>query len=164
MENKMFCFQCQETAGCTGCTKFGVCGKSPDLARMQDLLVYVTKGISEVTTRLREEGKTVSAQVNNYITINLFTTITNANFDDEVFYARVKETLVMKNDLLITRLTEKDIEGAYELFKITIPDTFKKSGGECEEELIEEEIHHKKEILYEAVKNKSILFWVDKDK
>lgn len=70
----------------------------------------------------------------------------------------------MKSNLLITRLTEKDIEGAYELFKITIPDTFKKSGGECEKELIEEEIQHKKEILYEAVNNKSILFWVDKDK
>ena len=53
MENKMFCYQCQETAVCTGCTKFGVCGKSPDLARMQDLLIYTTKGLSEVTTRLR---------------------------------------------------------------------------------------------------------------
>ena len=55
MENKMFCFQCQETAGCSGCTKFGVCGKSPDLAKMQDLLIYTTKGLSEVTTRLRAE-------------------------------------------------------------------------------------------------------------
>ena len=82
MENKMFCFQCQETAGCSGCTKFGVCGKSPDLARMQDLLVYVTKGLSEVTTKLREEGKKVSFEINNYITLNLFTTIKNANFDD----------------------------------------------------------------------------------
>ena len=56
MENKMFCYQCQETAGCSGCTKFGVCGKSPELARLQDLLIYTTKGLSEVTTRLREEG------------------------------------------------------------------------------------------------------------
>ena len=100
MDNKMFCFQCQETAGCTGCTKFGVCGKSPDLARMQDLLVYATKGLSEVTTRLRAEGKEVSSEVNHLITINLFTTITNANFDDAVFYARVKETLVTKEELL----------------------------------------------------------------
>ncbi|MGL5152384.1 MAG: hydroxylamine reductase [Clostridium sp.] len=100
MDNKMFCFQCQETAGCTGCTKFGVCGKSPDLARMQDLLVYVTKGLSEVTTRLREEGVGVSDQVNNLVTINLFTTITNANFDDEVFYERVRETLRVKEELL----------------------------------------------------------------
>ena len=57
MESKMFCFQCQETAGCSGCTKFGVCGKSPDLARMQDLLIYTTKGLSEITSRLRKEGK-----------------------------------------------------------------------------------------------------------
>ena len=100
MENKMFCYQCQETAGCSGCTKFGVCGKSPDLARMQDLLIYTTKGLSQVTTRLREEGKEVSGQVNHLITINLFTTITNANFDDAIFYDRVKATLDMKADLL----------------------------------------------------------------
>ena len=96
----MFCYQCQETAGCTGCTKFGVCGKSPDLAKMQDLLIYTTKGLSQVTTRLREEGKEVSGQVNHLITINLFTTITNANFDDAIFYDRVKATLDMKADLL----------------------------------------------------------------
>ena len=107
MENKMFCYQCQETAGCTGCTKFGVCGKSPDLARMQDLLIYTTKGLSEVTTRLRKEGKEVSKDVNHLITINLFTTITNANFDDEVFYLRVKETLVTKEDLL-SKLDNKE--------------------------------------------------------
>ena len=107
MENKMFCFQCQETAGCTGCTKFGVCGKSPDLARMQDLLIYTTKGLSEVTTRLREEGKEVSKDVNHLITINLFTTITNANFDDEVFYQRVKETLATK-EALLAKLDNKE--------------------------------------------------------
>ena len=63
MENKMFCYQCQETAGCTGCTKFGVCGKSPELANMQDLLIYVTKGLSEVTTRLRKEGKKIDKYI-----------------------------------------------------------------------------------------------------
>ena len=107
MENKMFCFQCQETAGCTGCTKFGVCGKSPDLARMQDLLIYTTKGLSQVTTRLREEGKEVSGEINHLITINLFTTITNANFDDAVFYARVKETLATK-EALLAKLENKE--------------------------------------------------------
>ena len=107
MENKMFCFQCQETAGCTGCTQFGVCGKSPDLARMQDLLVYVSKGLSEVTTRLRKEGKEVSSEVNHFITINLFTTITNANFDDEIFYERVKRALEIKEELL-NKLSNKD--------------------------------------------------------
>ena len=107
MENKMFCFQCQETAGCSGCTKFGVCGKSPDLARMQDLLIYTTKGLSDVTTRLREEGQWINSDVNNLITINLFTTITNANFDDEIFYERVKETLKVKEELL-SKLNNKE--------------------------------------------------------
>ena len=107
MENKMFCFQCQETAGCTGCTQFGVCGKSPDLARMQDLLVYATKGLSEVTTRLRKEGKEISAEINHFITLNLFTTITNANFDDEIFYERVKRVLEIKEEL-INKLSSKD--------------------------------------------------------
>ena len=81
MEQKMFCYQCQETAGCKGCTMSGVCGKKPDVAAMQDLLVYVTKGISAITTALRQEGKQVSAKINHLITLNLFTTITNANFD-----------------------------------------------------------------------------------
>ena len=107
MENKMFCYQCQETAGCTGCTKVGVCGKSPELARLQDLLIYTTKGLSEVTTRLREEGKTIDTTVNHLITINLFSTITNANFDDAVFYARIKETLAIKETLL-AKLNNKE--------------------------------------------------------
>ncbi|MHC1750805.1 MAG: hydroxylamine reductase [Cellulosilyticaceae bacterium] len=100
MSNKMFCYQCQETAGCSGCTMHGVCGKSPDLARMQDLLIYVTKGLSEITTVLRSQNTPISADVNNYITLNLFTTITNANFDNAVFYDRVFTTLNLKNQLL----------------------------------------------------------------
>ena len=100
MENKMFCYQCQEAANCTGCTMAGVCGKTPALSKMQDLLIYVTKGLSAVTTELRAEGVSVDATVDHYVTINLFTTITNANFDDEVFYQRVFETLKIKNSLL----------------------------------------------------------------
>lgn len=107
MENKMFCFQCQETAGCSGCTKFGVCGKSPELAGVQDLLIYVTKGLSEVLTKAREEGIEVSKKVNNLVTLNLFTTITNANFDDEVFYNRVNKTLDIKEEYL-EKLTNKE--------------------------------------------------------
>lgn len=81
MENKMFCYQCQETAGCKGCTIVGVCGKKPEVAAMQDLLIYVTKGLSAVTTALRAAGKNVDRNVNHLVTVNLFTTITNANFD-----------------------------------------------------------------------------------
>ena len=100
MEQKMFCFQCQETAGGKGCTMSGVCGKKPDVAAMQDLLVYVTKGISAVTTALRQEGKQVSAEINHLITLNLFTTITNANFDKESIEARIRATLTEKDVLL----------------------------------------------------------------
>ena len=96
----MFCYQCQETAGCTGCTVKGVCGKTPEVARIQDLLVYVTKGISEVTTKLRAEGKTISKKDNHLITLNLFTTITNANFDFDVFVQRIYNTLDAKKRLI----------------------------------------------------------------
>ena len=99
-ENKMFCFQCQETAGCSGCTVSGVCGKKPDVAAMQDLLVYVTKGISAVTTQLRIEEKEIDDNVNHQIIVNLFTTITNANFDKESIITRIKETLEIKEELL----------------------------------------------------------------
>ena len=100
MEQNMFCYQCQETAGCTGCTRVGVCGKTPDVAAMQDLLVYVTKGLSAVTTALRAQGEEISAEVNHLITLNLFTTITNANFDKEAIEARITATLEVKRELL----------------------------------------------------------------
>ena len=103
MENKMFCYQCQETAGCSGCTRVGVCGKQPDVAAMQDLLVYVTKGISAVTTTLRQEGVEIQPAVNHMITLNLFTTITNANFSKEAIIARIQDTLSEK-DLLLSKL------------------------------------------------------------
>lgn len=100
MENKMFCYQCQETAGCVGCTQMGVCGKTPEVAATQDLLVYVTKGISEVTTKLRAEGKKITSEINHLITLNLFTTITNANFDKEALLNRIFLTLKAKSELL----------------------------------------------------------------
>ena len=100
MENKMFCYQCQETAGCRGCTISGVCGKKPEVAAMQDLLLYVTRGLSAVTTKLREEGKAVSKDVNHLVTTNLFITITNANFDREAILSAVKKTLAVKQELL----------------------------------------------------------------
>lgn len=100
MQPKMFCYQCQETAGCTGCTRVGVCGKQPDVAAMQDLLVYVTKGLSAVTTALRAQGEAMEGEINHLITLNLFTTITNANFDKEAIEARIRNTLAVKEKLL----------------------------------------------------------------
>ena len=98
MDQKMFCYQCQETAGCKGCTVVGVCGKQPDVAAMQDLLVWVTKGISAVTTRLREEGRAVADEVNHLVTENLFTTITNANFDKAAIEKRIEKLRHNRNE------------------------------------------------------------------
>ncbi|QNL97838.1 hydroxylamine reductase [Treponema sp. Marseille-Q4132] len=100
MDAKMFCFQCQETAGGKGCTVSGVCGKKPDVAAMQDLLIYVTKGLSCVTTKMRQAGLPVSKDVNHLVTLNLFTTITNANFDRESIIKRIEETLSVTERLL----------------------------------------------------------------
>lgn len=107
MENKMFCFQCQETAGCKGCTVMGVCGKTPEVAGLQDLLIYVTKGLSAVTSLLRAEGQEVAREVNHLVTGNLFVTITNANFDGEAIKGRLEKTLQVKAELL-EKLADRD--------------------------------------------------------
>lgn len=112
MDNKMFCYQCQETAGCKGCTVSGVCGKKPEVAAMQDLLVYVTKGLSAVTTRLREEGQPISAGVDQLISVNMFETITNANFDQKAIEDRITETLRMKRFLLNQTTKKSDLPAA----------------------------------------------------
>ena len=98
-KEKMFCYQCQETAQGRGCTRGGVCGKTPSLAAAQDLLVYVTKAISAVTTQLRSEGGEISKEINHLITTNLFVTVTNANFDEAAIKARIKNTLERKQEL-----------------------------------------------------------------
>ena len=114
-ERKMFCYQCQETADGTGCTAGGICGKNPSLAAMQDLLVFVTKGISAVTTQLRSEGMEISKEINHMITTNLFVTITNANFDEDAVKARIKDTLVKKQELT-AQCKDPDALPAYALW------------------------------------------------
>lgn len=100
MENNMFCYQCQETAKCEGCVSMGVCGKTPEVANLQDLLVYVTKGISAAATQLRKEGADVCSCVNHMVTTNLFITITNANFDKDAIIKAIVDTLNKKKELL----------------------------------------------------------------
>ena len=123
MENQMFCYQCQETAGCKGCTVSGVCGKKPEVARMQDLLIYVTKGLSAVTTALRKKGKEIPEKINHLVTVNLFTTITNANFDLDAIKAKVTETLSEKAELL-NELSEAE--------KNALPEAARWNGNEAE--------------------------------
>jgi hydroxylamine reductase len=90
----------------------GVCGKKPETANLQDLLIYVTKGLSQVATRLRKEHKVVSKDVNHIITYNLFTTITNANFDDEKIAQRIILTIEAKNGLLSQLSNKNDLHDA----------------------------------------------------
>ncbi|MDT4761909.1 hydroxylamine reductase [Sphaerochaeta sp. PS] len=112
MDNKMFCFQCQETARNIGCTQMGVCGKNPETSNMMDLLIWVTKGLSQVTTRLRAEGKAIPSEVNHMVTFNLFSTITNANFDEQVIVERILLTLATKKTLLAKLSNKEGLSGA----------------------------------------------------
>lgn len=100
MEQKMFCNQCQETAGNKGCTLMGVCGKSPVIAALQDALLYGSIGLAETAVRLREEGQGTDLNISRTITSNLFMTITNANFDDDALTAQIEDTLRKKEALL----------------------------------------------------------------
>ena len=120
MEHQMFCYQCQETAGCAGCTRVGVCGKTASVAGMQDLLVYVTKGLSAITTELRREGREVSADINQMITLNLFITITNANFDEEAIHGRIRATLEQSRSLLAQVKDTKKLPSAALWFDLDI--------------------------------------------
>lgn len=112
MEPKMFCFQCQETAGNKGCMFGGVCGKKPQTANLQDLLIYVTRGLAEITTRLRAENRDIPAAIDRLVTTNLFMTITNANFDDERFIDRINATLSGRDELAEQLRDDTDLSGA----------------------------------------------------
>ena len=103
MDPKMFCFQCQETAGNTGCLIKGVCGKEASTARLQDLLLFVVRGISVLERELRRHGQDIATEVYHFNTDALFCTITNANFDDESIAARVDRGLDLR-DALAERL------------------------------------------------------------
>ncbi len=116
--SKMFCYQCQEAAKNTGCTINGVCGKTSDVANLQDLLMYLCKGISHFSVRLREMG-TESAEVNKFVTDSLFMTITNANFDRDRFITRVNQAIDLRESIKALYISKggkiEDItfEGAY---------------------------------------------------
>lgn len=99
-DEKMFCYQCQETARCQGCTVSGVCGKTPEVAALQDLLVYVTRGLAAVTTALRGQGTPVDPAVDRQVDRALFVTITNANFDPERIRGEIQALLDRKAALL----------------------------------------------------------------
>lgn len=94
----MFCYQCQETAKGTGCEVRGVCGKNEEVAKLQDLLIYVTKGISEIVIKGKLDVKSIS-EVNHQVLKSLFITITNANFDDGAIENQIHKMIGFRNEL-----------------------------------------------------------------
>ena len=102
MCNQMFCYQCQETAMGKGCSMMGVCGKKPQTANLQDMLIYTVKGLACVTSILRnrdKENKIITKEINRYILNSLFITITNANFDDMAILTEIKRGMKLREDL-----------------------------------------------------------------
>src|SRR5699024_10326592 len=116
---KMFCYQCQETAGNKGCTKVGVCGKTADLAALQDLMIYAVKGISVLGVKADEIGYEKEG-LDRFIIESLFMTITNANFDKDRFFEKIKDALKLR-DQLRAELIEKGVD----LGELSDPATFR---------------------------------------
>ena len=98
-KNLMFCYQCEQTAGGKGCTKSGVCGKTPEIANLQDLLIYQLKGISCYAKKIIEQGKVIDKEIVKFVENGLFTTLTNVNFDAEVHVKMLKESQKIKEKI-----------------------------------------------------------------
>ena len=111
--DKMFCYQCQETAKGTGCTTLGVCGKTSETSGLQDLLLYTEKGVAAYSTIFRKEGKAkelIKNKVNRYLINSLFITITNANFDDAAILDEIKAGLKLREELKVLATNEEKKE------------------------------------------------------
>ena len=99
MDYPMFCYQCEQTVGGKGCTKLGVCGKTPEVANLQDLLIYQLKGISCYAVKLIEQEELIDKHIVSFVENCLFTTLTNVNFDAEIHVELLKKAQEIKEDL-----------------------------------------------------------------
>ncbi|WP_438619230.1 hydroxylamine reductase [Paraclostridium sp.] len=99
MDYPMFCYQCEQTAGGKGCTKVGVCGKTPEIAALQDLIIYQVKGISCYVKELIEKGENIDKEIVSFVENSLFTTLTNVNFDGDVHEKMLKQSQIIKQSL-----------------------------------------------------------------
>lgn len=99
MDNSMFCYQCEQTVGGKGCTKLGVCGKTPEVANLQDLLIYQLKGIACYAKPLIDKGELIDKTIVEFVENGLFTTLTNVNFDVEVHIQMLKDSQKIKESL-----------------------------------------------------------------
>ncbi|WP_238902118.1 hydroxylamine reductase [Clostridium sp. YIM B02506] len=135
MENTMFCYQCEQTMGGKGCTKSGVCGKTPEIANLQDLLIYQLKGISCYAKKIMEQEKKIDKSIVSFVENGLFTTLTNVNFDAEVHVKLLQESQSIKE-----RLRDEAPEGEY-------PDQCTYNLSETKEEMLKDSV--KAGIMYD---------------
>lgn len=108
MDNAMFCYQCEQTVGGKGCTKLGVCGKTPEIANLQDLLIYQVKGISCYAKDLIDRDESIDKSIVSFVENSLFTTLTNVNYDAEIHVKLLKESQKIKEDLRSKASTDKE--------------------------------------------------------
>lgn len=120
MENSMFCYQCEQTVGGKGCTKLGVCGKTPEIANLQDLLIYQLKGISCYAKALIEKGEIIDKDIVRFVENGLFTTLTNVNFDAENHIKLLKESQKIKQSIR-ERAPKGDYPDAFDADVNSIP-------------------------------------------
>ncbi|GAA0093457.1 hydroxylamine reductase [Paraclostridium bifermentans] len=99
MEYPMFCYQCEQTAGGKGCTKVGVCSKTPEIAALQDLLIYQIKGISCYAKELIDKGEKIDKEIVSFVENSLFTTLTNVNFDGDIHEKMLRQSQEIKQSL-----------------------------------------------------------------
>lgn len=142
MENLMFCYQCEQTVGGKGCTRVGVCGKTPEIANLQDLLIYQLKGISCYAKALIEQGKTIDKEIVKFVENSLFTTLTNVNFDPDVHLALLKQSQKVKE-----ALREQAPEGNY-------PEAATYNLSETKEEMLKDAV--KAGIMYDQTLNEDV--------
>lgn len=107
MDNAMFCYQCEQTVGGKGCTKLGVCGKTPEISNLQDLLIYQLKGISCYAKDLLDNEQVIDKSVVSFVENALFTTLTNVNFDAASHLNMLKESQKIKENLRSKASTDK---------------------------------------------------------
>lgn len=135
MDNSMFCYQCEQTMGGKGCTKLGVCGKTPEVANLQDLLIYQLKGISCYAKPLIDKGEIIDKDAVKIVENGLFTTLTNVNFDVEVHIQLLKNAQKIKESL-----RKKAPKGDY-------PDQAKYNLSETKQEMLKDAV--KAGIMYD---------------
>ncbi len=121
---EMFCYQCEQTANGKGCTRLGVCGKTPEIANLQDLLIFQLKGISCYGKVLIEKGQHIDKDIVSFVENCLFTTLTNVNFDADVHVSLLRESQQIKEKL-------REVVGKSKIILCTQPTIFPKQSRKC---------------------------------